>query len=77
MSDSLPAELAQFVQSEVAAGHYASEAEVLSAAVRLLRDEQNEAIEGIRRGVASMERGEGVTLDEAIADLKARLRAEA
>lgn len=66
--DSFPPELAAFVQGEVALGKYPSETAVMVAAVRLLR-EQEEQEEFLRReiqaGIDQMERGEFTTYDAA------------
>lgn len=69
MQISLPPELEKFVQDEVESGHYPTpDAVVVDAVARLQSDQPVWTIEKLReeldRGVESLERGEGLTLDE-------------
>ncbi len=50
MTNSLPADLAQFVQNELAAGHYQSIEELFCDSLRLLRSRQ-EQISELRREI--------------------------
>lgn len=63
----LPTDLTQYVQDQVVAGSYHSESEVVSAALRLMRD-RRERLEYVRREIQpaldSLDRGEGIELDE-------------
>jgi putative addiction module CopG family antidote len=63
----LPTDLTQFVQDEVVAGGYQTESEVVSAALRLMRDRRRRA-EYVRREIQPslerLDRGEGISLDE-------------
>ncbi|NLF07051.1 MAG: hypothetical protein GX594_03595 [Pirellulaceae bacterium] len=60
-AQSLPPDIAQFVEEQVAAGHYRSEQDVLVNAVRVLRSVQDRQIqfnEDVRLGMEQLERGE-------------------
>ena len=72
MAETLSSQLEHLVQEELATGKYQSRDEVLLTAVRLLR-EQAEAIAGIQRGLDSMERREGIPLQEGIDQLRQKL----
>lgn len=66
MSTALPSDLQQFVAQELAAGHYASEEELVASAVRRLRDNEErirEIKDEIQRRIDSLDRGEGVELN--------------
>jgi antitoxin ParD1/3/4 len=66
VTTALPADLSQFVESEVAAGRYASPDEVLQAALRLLKERQEKwrrLKADIDEGVAALERGDYITLE--------------
>ena len=69
----IPTDLSDFVQQEVNSGRYLSEQELVLAGLRVLKQERTEAIEGIRRGWASTQRGEGIPLDEADRSLREQL----
>ena len=76
MNISLTPELEQFVAEKVRSGRYASASEVVRDALRLLdeRDELhqqriNEVKKKIAHGIAQLDAGEGITMDE----LKKRL----
>ena len=62
----LPPDLEQFVQDQLAQGKYQSAADVVSDAVRLLR-EREERLAALRsdidRGVDQLDRGEYITLE--------------
>lgn len=67
MSIGLPSDLEQFVQREVASGRYGSAEEVISEGLRRMRDAQQEYEEWraeIARRIESLERGEGIRLDD-------------
>ena len=78
---SLPADLARFVQAEVASGHYSSASEVVSDGLRKLQTSANgngrehdefdrakvaEALDGLRRLSATQTLGHHLTLRELI-----------
>ncbi|WP_428306007.1 ribbon-helix-helix domain-containing protein [Lacipirellula sp.] len=60
-----------FIQEAIVAGRYQDRAELLDAAVTLLRDEE-ETLTAIRAGLESIDRGEGISLAEA--DLRLRTK---
>ena len=65
MTETLPADLQQFVQEELAAGRYASPAEVIGEGLRLLRDRERRLQElraEIQVGIDELERGEGIVI---------------
>ena len=72
---SLPAELEQFVQHQVASGRYRSVDDVVQAGLSLLKERQQKLDElraEIQIGLDELDRGEGVPLD--MAAIKARVR---
>lgn len=74
MNAELSADLEQFVEAQVRSGRFSTHAEVITAAVRLLRrqDEAEEAraVEGIRQGLDDMRAGRTQPLAEAFADIR-------
>ncbi len=52
MSIEIPSDLQPFVAEQLQLGLYQSEQQLVDEAVRLLKAERDEAIEGIRRGLA-------------------------
>ena len=71
MSYIFPPKLDQLVRKELATGAYRSEDEVLVEAMQALRD-RDEAIAGIREGLADMDAGRVRLLDEVDAELRTR-----
>jgi antitoxin ParD1/3/4 len=66
MSILLPPELLEFVNTEVALGKYPSEADVVCAGLRLLREREKRLASlraDIQIGLDQLDRGEGRTLD--------------
>jgi antitoxin ParD1/3/4 len=63
---SLPPDLEQFMQDQLAQGKYQSASEMLGVAVRLLRDREVH-LETLRRevdrGIAELDAGEGIELN--------------
>ena len=72
MPDTLPNDLQQFVDHELASGRYDSTDALVIAGLRLLQRDRQEAVEGIREGLAEMDRGEGIPLDEGFAEIRGR-----
>ena len=75
MSMSLPQDLQQFVQQEIASGKYRSEEDLLCAGLRLLRERERrlQALrEDIKPALEQLDRGEGEPLDAE--SIKARSR---
>jgi putative addiction module CopG family antidote len=74
MNTHLPADLEQFVQAKVRSGRFSSSDEAITAAVRLLRQqeeaEEARALEGIRQGLDDMRAGRTQPLAEAFADIR-------
>jgi antitoxin ParD1/3/4 len=71
MTLDLSPQLTDLLRQRMATGLYGSEEEVIMAGLRLIADRE-EALAGIQRGIASMERGEGMPLDEAFAEIRRR-----
>jgi antitoxin ParD1/3/4 len=71
MSYAFPPALDQLVREELATGVYHSEDEVLVEAMQALRD-RNEAIAGIREGLADMDAGRVRPLRDVDAKLRAK-----
>ncbi len=72
MPETLPKDLQQFVDHELASGRYDSTDALVIAGLRLLQRDRQEAVEGIREGLAEMDRGEGIPLDEAFDEIRRR-----
>ena len=74
MNTHLPADLEQFVQAKVRSGRFSSFEEVITAAVRLLREqeeaEETRVLEGIRQGLEDMRAGRTQPWAEAFADIR-------
>lgn len=66
MTVELPENLQSFVKDQVRSGRFASEQEVMAEAVRALKSrlEQAEAVEAIRRGIADVDAGRTVSLED-------------
>jgi putative addiction module CopG family antidote len=66
-TNALPADLVEFVQHEVAAGHYNSPEEVICDSLRLLRSKQ-EQLNNLRKelqpAIDRLDRGEGTVVKE-------------
>ena len=78
MPNALPEELQQFVDHEIASGRYHSADDLVVAGLRLLQHDRQEAAEAIKEGLAEMERGEGIPLEDVIANIRKKydLRAD-
>jgi len=72
MPEPFPKDLQQFVDNELASGRYDSTDDLVVAGLRLLQRDQQEAVEGIKEGLAEMERGGGIPLDEAFDEIRER-----
>ncbi len=72
MPDTLPEDLQQFVDHELASGRYCSTDELVIAGLRLLQRDRHEAVEAVKEGLAEMQRGEGIPLDEAFDEIRKR-----
>ena len=72
MPQTLPPDLQEFVDHELASGRYQSTEDIVVEGLRLLQRDRREAMEGIKEGLAESERGEGIPLDEAFDQLRTR-----
>lgn len=63
-------DLEHFVQQEISSGRFADRDAVIAHALRLLQQDREAAIAGIRRGLEEMAAGRGQPLDAAFADLR-------
>ncbi len=74
MNAHLPADLEQFVQDQVQRGRFSSHDEAITAAVRLLRQqeeaEEARTLEGIRQGLEDMKAGRGRPAEEVFGDIR-------
>ncbi len=70
MSSGFPPELEQFVQAEIASGHFADRTAVIEHALRLFQRDREEAIDGIKAGLADVAAGRTQPLEAAFADLR-------
>jgi putative addiction module CopG family antidote len=74
MSETLPPDVQQFVRQAIANGEYATEQELFTEAVRVLREvtERHQALRAdIQLAIDALDRGEGQPLD--MADIKAQV----
>jgi predicted transcriptional regulator len=71
----LPEDLHQFVQFELASGHFRSTQELLVEGIRLLQRDRAEAAAGIQAGLCDIQAGRFQPLDDAFADLRKELGA--
>lgn len=79
MDLSLPGDLEQFVEQQVAVGAYSSPSEVVGDALRLMQLHERERaalVEDLRQkiavGVGQLERGQSISADDVYAELKQR-----
>ncbi|MBI3838462.1 MAG: type II toxin-antitoxin system ParD family antitoxin [Planctomycetia bacterium] len=73
MASDLSPDQEEVLERLVADGRFPDRRRALDRAVELLREE-SETVDAIREGLASVERGEGVPLDEAVRQLRAKFR---
>ena len=69
----LAADLEQFVQQEISSGRFPNRDSGLAHALRLLRREREEAVNGIRLGFEDVAAGRVQSLSDAFADLRREL----
>ena len=77
MPHTLPEDLQEFVNHELASGRYQSTQELLVEGLRLLQRDRVEAVEGIRAGLRDLEAGRFQPLDEAFDVLRRELHVRA
>ena len=75
MPYAFPPEIKQLIDQNMATGMYASEEDVLQAALHALSD-YHAAIADIRQGMVDYEQGRGEPLSEAMADIRRQLGAK-
>jgi antitoxin ParD1/3/4 len=73
MASDLSPDQEEVLQRLVAEGRFPDRQHALDRAVELLRDE-TETLVAIREGLKSAERGEGIPLDDAVRQLRAKYR---
>jgi Arc/MetJ-type ribon-helix-helix transcriptional regulator len=73
MSYSFPPEIRQLIDQNMATGLYASEEDVVHAALHVLSD-YHATIADIRAGMSDYQNGRGVPLSEAFADIRKQMR---
>jgi putative addiction module CopG family antidote len=69
----LAADLEQFVQQEISSGRFPNREAVVAHALRLLRQDREEAVVGIRLGLDDVAAGRVQPLRDAFADLRHEL----
>jgi hypothetical protein len=72
MSYVFPPGIQHLINQNMATGLYASEEDVLQAALHVLSD-YNATVADIRQGMADYEQGRGVSLAEAMVDIREQL----
>ncbi len=70
MDGQIPSDLEQFVEQEVASGRFPDRNAVVEQAIRLLQQDREEAIAGIKAGLEDAAAGRTQPLKEAFADLR-------
>jgi putative addiction module CopG family antidote len=78
MNTQLPADVEQFIEAKVKSDRFTSSDEVLTAAVRLLRQqeeaEEARVLAGIRKGLDDVRAGRTQPVAEAFADIRRELK---
>lgn len=74
MSIEIPSDLQPFVAQQIELGLYQSEQQLVDDAVRLLRAERDEAVAGIRLGLADAAVGRTQPLAEVFRELRQEFR---
>lgn len=72
MTLAVPSEMASFVQQQVRSGHFASEQEVVLAALQIMRSEANESLAGIQAGLSDAAAGRLQPVAEAFSEIRRR-----
>lgn len=70
MTFEIPTDLQSFVSEQLQLGCFGSEQQLVTEALRLLKAEQEESLEGIRLGLADAAAGRVEPLAEVFADLR-------
>src|SRR5947209_4536371 len=78
MNAHLPADVEQFIEANVQSGRFTSSADVVTAAVRLLRQqeeaEEARVLDGIRQGLDDVRAGRTQPVAEAFVDIRRELK---
>lgn len=69
----MPSDIEQFVQQEVASGRYANRDAVIAHALAVLRRDREEAVAGIEAGLDDVVAGRVQPLSDACAELRREL----
>ncbi len=77
MSIEIPADLQAFMHQQLHLGNFATEQEVITEGLRMLKAERDETVAGIQAGLADAAAGRMQPLREAFADLRRDLGIEA
>jgi len=70
MAVEISPDLEKFVEQEVASGHFNDRSSVVDHALRLMQRDREEAVQGIKTGLADVANGRTQPLDKAFADLR-------
>jgi predicted transcriptional regulator len=70
MTIEIPVELQPFVSQQLALGCFANEEQLVTEALKLLKAEREETLEGIRQGLADAAAGRVQSVSDAFADLR-------
>ena len=70
MTIEIPADLQTFVSEQLQHGCFQSEDELVAEALRLLKADREESLEGVRLGLADADAGRLQPLSDAFADLR-------
>jgi len=70
MSLEIPSDLQPFVNEQLQLGCFSSEQQLVAEALRLLKAEREESLEGVRQGLADAAAGRIQPLAETFADLR-------
>lgn len=70
MAIEIPADLQTFINDQVALGVFSNEQQVVAEALRLLKVEREESLEGVRRGLADAAAERTQPLKDAFGDLR-------
>lgn len=73
VSPTLPPDLQQFLDQEIACGNYVTQDDVVVDALRLLKEERSDVITALHEALAEMEAGKAVPLRDAVAQQRSEL----
>ena len=70
MQVNIPSDLQPFVEQEFATGRYDNREDVLIQALQLLREEREQALEGIKQGLEDVAAGRIQSVKDAFAEIR-------